>query len=62
MTVPEVRALLTHLLEMRLWDDDEILAWSQWRRERNRRAEESHRQRRLAELRPPRSKKKQPAL
>jgi len=38
MTVPEVRALLTHLLEVRVWDDDEILEWSEWRRERNRRA------------------------
>ncbi len=62
MTVPEVRALLTHLLEVRVWDDDDILGWSEWRRERNRRASESHRKRRLAELRPPRSKKKKPAL
>ena len=62
MTVPEVRALLTHLLEVRVWDDDEILAWSEWRRERNRRAAESHRKRRHAEQRPPRSKRKKPAL
>ena len=46
MTVPEVRALLTHLLEVRVWDVDEILWWSHWRRERNRRAAASHRKRR----------------
>ena len=62
MTVPEVRALLGHLLDVRVWDIEEILSWSEWRRERNRRATESHRKRRIAELRPPRSKKKQPAL
>jgi SRSO17 transposase len=62
MTVPEVRALLVHLLEARVWDADEILAWSQWRRERNRRAAASHRKRRLAELRPPRSRASKAAL
>jgi hypothetical protein len=62
MTVPEVRALLVHLLDVRAWDVDEILNWSEWRRQRNRRAAASHRKRRLAELRPPRSKKKKPAL
>jgi hypothetical protein len=62
MTVPEVRALLVHLLDVRVWDLAEILKWSAWRRERNRRAAASHRKRRLAELRPPPSKKKKPAL
>jgi hypothetical protein len=62
MTVPEVRALLTHLLDVRVWDIDEILRWSDWRRERNRRAAVSHAKRRLAELRPPRSKRKKTAL
>ncbi len=62
MTVPEVRALLHHLLEVRVWDDAEILKWSNWPRERNRRAAASHRKRRLAEQRPPPSKKKNPAL
>jgi hypothetical protein len=62
MTVPEVRALLHHLLDVRRWDDDEILRWSRWRRERNRRAAESHRKRRRAEQRPPRSKKSKAAL
>ena len=62
LTVPEVRALLSHLLEVRVWDIDEILAWSNWRRERNRRAAASHRKRRLAEQWPPRGKKKKPAL
>ena len=33
MTVPEVRALLVHLLDVREWDVDEILWWSQWRRD-----------------------------
>jgi hypothetical protein len=64
MSVPEVRALLVHLLEVRVWDADEILRWSDWRRERNRRAAASHRKRRLAELkrRGPRSRAREPAL
>jgi hypothetical protein len=63
MTVPEVRALLGHLLEVRVWDLAEILRWSNWRRERNRRAAASHRKRRLArlQLRPP-GKQESPAL
>ena len=48
MTVPEVRALLIHLLEVRAWDVAEVLKWSAWRQERNRRAAASHRKRRLA--------------
>ena len=58
MTVPEVRALLVHLLDARTWDRAEILKWSTWRQERNRRAAVSHRKRRLAEAerRPPPSK------
>jgi hypothetical protein len=50
MTVPEVRALLAHLLETRQWDEDEIIHWSQWRQERNRIAKECHWKRRRAEL------------
>jgi hypothetical protein len=50
MTVPEVRALLQHLLKTRVWDEQEILAWSTWRQERNRVAKESHRKRRRREL------------
>jgi len=50
MTVPEVRALLIHLLDKRRWDEQEILHWSAWRRERNRIAKECHRKRRQAEL------------
>jgi hypothetical protein len=50
MTVPEVRALLQHLLEKRAWDEEEILAWSAWRQERNRIAKECHRRRRRREL------------
>jgi hypothetical protein len=51
MSVPEVRALLHHLVEVRAWDSAEILKWSRWRRERNRRAAASHRKRRAADLR-----------
>ena len=50
MTVPEVRALLVHLLDKRRWDEAEILRWSAWRQERNRIAKECHRKRRQAEL------------
>ena len=50
MTVPEVRALLQHVLEKRAWDEEEILAWSAWRQERNRIAKECHRKRRRREL------------
>ena len=63
MTVPEVRALLHHLLEVRVWDAAEILKWSRWRRERNRRAAASHRKRRAADLRRrSRSRARQTAL
>jgi hypothetical protein len=63
MTVPEVRALLVHLLEVRVGDVGEILAWSAWRRERNRRAAAGHRKRRLAELRRrKRNRTREPAL
>jgi hypothetical protein len=63
MTVPEVRALLVHLLEVRAWDVAEILRWSAWRQERNRRAAVSHRKRRLAERRRrQRSRARDPAL
>jgi hypothetical protein len=50
MSVPEVRALLGHLLDKRRWDEDKILEWSRWRQERNRIAKESHRKRRQAAL------------
>jgi hypothetical protein len=50
MTVPEVRALLVHLLDARRWDEAEILHWSAWRQERNRIAKEGHSRRRRAEL------------
>jgi hypothetical protein len=50
MTVPEVRAVLVHLLETRQWDEATILDWSVWRQERNRIAKECHRKRRLAEF------------
>jgi hypothetical protein len=62
MTVPEVRALLVHLLDVRRRDASEILNWSQWRYERNRRAAASHRRRRLAELRRPQGKLEKAAL
>jgi hypothetical protein len=50
MSVPEVRALLVHLLDTRRWDEDEILEWSRWRRERNRVAKACHCKRRQAAL------------
>ena len=63
MTVPEVRALLVHLLEVREWDVAEILKWSAGRRERNRRATAGHRKRRHAERRRrQRSRAREPAL
>lgn len=51
MTVHEVRALLRHLLEMREWDEDEIIRWSNWRQQRNDEAERCHGNRRRAERR-----------
>jgi hypothetical protein len=64
MSVPEVRALLTHLPDVRVWDTGEILRWSAWRRERNRRAAVSHRKRRRAARRQcgVRSRVREPAL
>lgn len=50
MTVPEVRAVLVHLLDTRQWDEAEILHWSAWRQQRNRIAKECHRKRRQAEF------------
>ena len=61
MTVPEVRAVLVHLLQERRWDEAEIVRWSNWRQERNRIAKECHRKRRRAE-RARRRRKKQEAL
>jgi SRSO17 transposase len=61
MTVPEVRALLRHLLDLRQRDEDEIVAWSNWRMERNRIAKECHAARRREQLRR-RSRKKVEAL
>ena len=58
MTVPEVRAVLKHLLDLRRWDEEEILAWSQWRQERNRRAKLSHGRRRAQRRRRRRRKRK----
>jgi len=60
-TVPEVRAILRHLLDLRQWDEDEIVAWSNWRVERNRIAKKYHEARRRGELRR-RSRKKIKAL
>lgn len=50
MSVPEVRAVLVHLLDTRRWDEDAIREWSRWRQERNRIAKECHRTRRQAVL------------
>jgi hypothetical protein len=62
MTIPEVRALLVHLLDVRVWDLEEILRWSHWRMARNRQAAASHRRRRAAERRRMRSRARDPAL
>jgi hypothetical protein len=59
--VPEVRAVLRHLLDLRIWNEAEILSWSQWRQERNRIAKHCHDRRRRIEHRK-RSKKKKQAL
>ncbi len=61
MTVPEVHAVLRRLLDLRRWDEHEIIAWSTWRMERNRVAKLSHEKRRRAELRR-RSRKHKQAL
>ena len=37
--------------DLRKWDQDEIVAWSNWRMERNRTAKECHKARRREELR-----------
>ena len=58
--MPEVRAVLVYLLDRRAWDEAEIVRWSVWRRDRNRRAAESHRKRRAELAR--RRRKKLPAL
>ena len=60
LTVPEVRAVLVYLLDRWRWDEAEILRWSAGRRDRNRRAAESHRKRRAAKAR--RGRPRDPAL
>ena len=62
MTVPEVRAVLRHLLDLRVWDEKEILLWSNWRQERNGRAKSSHERRRAARRLRRRRRKRQQAL
>jgi hypothetical protein len=54
MTVQEVRAVLRHLLELRRWDEAEIIHWSNWRQQRNDEAKRCHQNRRRAERRRPR--------
>jgi hypothetical protein len=51
MSVREVRTILRHLLDMREWDEDEIVAWCNWRMKRNRIAKACHMARRRDELR-----------
>ncbi len=62
MTVPEVRGLLRHLIDLRRWDIDEIVAWSNWRMEHNRVAKECHASRRRKELHASQSRKLKEAL
>ena len=57
MTVHEVRALLRHLLELRCWDEEEIIRWSNWRQQRNEEAKRCHENRRRTERRRPRRKR-----
>ena len=61
MTVPEVRAILRHLLNLRQWDEEEIIAWSNWRMQRNAIAKQCHETRRRKLLRR-RSRKREQAL
>jgi hypothetical protein len=61
MTVPEVRAVLRHLLDLRQWDENEIVDWCNWRMQRNHVAKLCHEQRRREELRR-RSRKRDKAL
>jgi hypothetical protein len=61
MTVRQVRTILRHLLDLRRWDEKEIVAWCNWRMERNRVAKACHQRRRQAEL-VQRSRKKKKTL
>jgi hypothetical protein len=61
MTVPQVRAVLRHLLDLRQWDESEIINWCNWRMERNRIAKACHEARRARELQA-RSRQRQNAL
>jgi hypothetical protein len=60
LSVPGVRAVLVDRLDRRGWDEDEIVRWPAWRRERNRCAAESHKERRAKLAR--RHGERQPAL
>ncbi len=60
LSVPEVRAVLVHLLDRRAWDEREILHWSRWRQERNRIARACHERRRAEQRR--RSRRRKQAL
>jgi hypothetical protein len=48
LTVPEVRNLLLRLVWAQVREPDEVLAWSDWRREHQYRARASHYKRRKA--------------
>jgi len=61
MTVPEVRTILRRLLDLRDWGEKKIVAWSNWRMERNRIASLCHEERRREKLRR-RSRKRKRAL
>lgn len=45
-TLPEIRRLLTALIQARLPDPAHVLAWSHWRRKRQYQARTSHYRRR----------------
>jgi hypothetical protein len=45
-TVPEIRRLLTGLIQARAPDPEHVWSWSRWRRRRQHQARVSHYQRR----------------
>jgi hypothetical protein len=61
MTVRQMRSIIRHLIDLRRWDEDEIVTWCNWRMERNRVAKACDEQRRRAE-RVVRSRKRKKAL
>ncbi len=61
MSVRKVRVLLKDLIDVRQWDDEGIIAWSNWRMERNRLTKQCREAKRRNQLRQ-RSRKWKTAL